>query len=146
VPVKFLSQRLLMVDAYVGRVRTKAIIDTGGLRTLGNPALLAALNHGHSDGSYGLETRVVDATEALQLGRTGRVPLIHLGEASIDHLDVTFGDFHVFESWGLDDQPALLIGMHVLGTLSELTIDYRRKEIQLLSRDQSDRAVVAMSR
>jgi hypothetical protein len=99
VPVKFLSQRLLMVDAYVGRVRTKAIIDTGGLRTLGNPALLAALNHGHSDRSYGLETRVVDATEALQLGRTGRVPLIRLGEAHIDHLDVTFGDFHVFESW-----------------------------------------------
>jgi hypothetical protein len=35
--------------------------------------------------------------------------------------------------------------MDVLGTLSELTIDFRRTEIQLLSRDQSDRAVVAMS-
>jgi hypothetical protein len=144
IPVRFLSERLLLADVYVGRVHAKAIIDTGGGHTLGNAALLAALTRGRDRGALVLTTHVVDATQATQSGVIGRVPLLHLGDAVIDQLDVTFGDFHIFKSWGLDDQPALLIGMDVLGTLSELTIDYRRKEIQLLPPGQPDRAVVAL--
>jgi hypothetical protein len=44
---------------------------------------------------------------------------------------VTFGDFHVFKVWSLLDEPALVIGMDVLGTLSEFSIDYPRREFQL---------------
>jgi hypothetical protein len=135
IPVKFLSQRLLMIDTFVGNVRTKAIIDTGGARTLGNPALLRALLRQHrTNEAFGLDAGVVDATQSSLLGKMGRVPHIELGGAMIDNLDVTFGDFRVFSSWGLQDQPALLLGMDVLGTLDELTIDYRRHELDLIPR------------
>jgi predicted aspartyl protease len=135
IPVKFLSQRLLMIDTYVGNVRAKAIIDTGGARTLGNPALLRALLRAHrTNEAFGLDAGVVDATQSSLLGKMGRVPHIELGSATIDNLDVTFGDFRVFTSWGLQNQPALLLGMDVLGTLAELTIDYRRHELDLIPR------------
>jgi hypothetical protein len=40
-------------------------------------------------------------------------------------------DFHVFKLWGLDKEPALLIGMDMLGVLDRLVIDYRRNEVSM---------------
>ncbi len=134
VPARFLSQRLLVIDAWVGRVRTRAIIDTGGTHTLGNPALLAALNRYSGESKSDLRTSIVDATEAYQTGHEGLVPTVKLGEATVSRLYVTFGDFQVFDTWGLNGGPALLIGMDVLGTLAGLTIDYRNRELDLLPR------------
>jgi hypothetical protein len=37
----------------------------------------------------------------------------------------------VFRLWELENRPAMLIGMDVLGTLGTLVIDYRRKELQI---------------
>jgi hypothetical protein len=137
VPVRFLSQRLLMIDAWVGRVRTRAIIDTGSTHTLGNPALLAALDRASERSGAERDTSVVDATQASQTGRDGRVPAVRLGTATINDLYVTFGDFHVFETWGLNRGPALLIGMDVLGTLAGLRIDFRNRELDLLPRSST---------
>ena len=47
---------------------------------------------------------------------------------------VTFGNLHVFRVWGLEHEPALLIGMDLLGTVERLVIDYRRREVQLKPR------------
>jgi hypothetical protein len=124
----------LEVDGYVGHVLTRAIIDTGSTHTLGNRALLDALNQGRSDPLAHSDTQVIDATQALQPATVGRVPQILLGEASIENLSVAFGDFPVFETWGVQDQPALLVGMDVLGSLAGLSIDYRRRELDLLPR------------
>jgi hypothetical protein len=132
--VQFLSSRLLMIDGHVGRVATKAIIDTGGTHTLGNPALLRALSRREGDAVHRLQTGVIDVNEVSQLGTIGPVPAVRLGTTTINDLDVAFGDFSVFHTWGLDDQPALLIGMDVLGTLAELNIDYQRRELQLRTR------------
>ena len=43
IPVRFLRGRLLVVDAFLGGVAVKAVIDTGGQATLGNEALRIAL-------------------------------------------------------------------------------------------------------
>jgi predicted aspartyl protease len=134
IPVEFVSERLLMIDARVGHVPVKAIIDTGGPRTIGNQALLTALVKGHQGLLQSFETSVVDATDMSQPGTMGRVPLFKLGAATIENLDVTFGDFEIFRDWGLENEPALLIGMDVLGTLADLSVDYRRKEVELLPR------------
>jgi predicted aspartyl protease len=130
IQVEFVSYRLLMINAHVGRVPVKAVIDTGGTRTIGNPALLAALIKGRQD-SVAFKTDVVDATQMWKQGMMGEVPGVQLGNATISNLDVTFGDFQIFKTWGLEGEPALLIGMDVLGTLQNLTIDYRRKEVVL---------------
>jgi len=132
--VRFLSQRLLMIESHVGHVPAKAIIDTGGVDTLGNLALYRALARRDDETAHRLETGVIDVNEASELGITRRVPEIRLGTTTVKELDVTFGDFSVFHSWDLTNEPALLIGMDVLGTLAELNIDYPRQELQLRTR------------
>ena len=44
-----------------------------------------------------------------------------------------YGDFHIFNVWGLRATPALIIGMDVLGTVASLSIDFKNKEIYVAS-------------
>jgi predicted aspartyl protease len=132
--VRFLSQRLLMIECHVGRIPAKAIIDTGGIDTLGNLALYRALARRDDETAHRLETGVIDVNEASQLGIVRRVPELWLGTTGVKNLNVTFGDFSVFHIWDLTNEPALLVGMDVLGTLAELNIDYQRQELQLRTR------------
>ena len=144
VPVKLISEHLLMAEGSVGGILVKAVIDTGNSHTLGNPALLAAMTHGHPGGPKQFETSVIDATQTSRRGNVLRVPEVHLGKTTMENLAVTFGDFNIFKAWGLEDQPALLIGMDILGTLDELDIDYRRDELQMLPHEQYSKFVIAM--
>jgi len=72
---------------------------------------------------------VVDATQTTESGNVRIVSPIEMGQIKVTNTAVTFGNFQVFRFWGLEGQPALLLGMDVLGTLQELTIDYRRHEV-----------------
>jgi predicted aspartyl protease len=121
---------LLMIPARVGRVPVQAIIDTGAERSLGNEALLAALQNRYSYTT--IVSTVVGATAHVSSGLSLRAPPIDLGGARVGNLLVTFGDFHVFKVWSLLEEPALVIGMDVLGTLPEFAIDYPRREFQPL--------------
>ncbi len=130
IPAKLRFGRLLVVDGYVGRIRVKAVIDTGAETTLGNLALRdALLRHSrYRDGPD--DAIVIGLNDASQTGRFLRTPRIQLGDAEIDGLQIIFGDIHVFKLWELEDEPAILVGMDVLGALERLVIDYRREEIQ----------------
>jgi hypothetical protein len=136
--VEFLSERLLMVDAKVGRVSAKAIIDTGSAHTLANRALLEALTGRRQDGPRAEHAGVIDVTQLSRVATIGRVPELRLGEVDIRDLDIVFADFRIFSTWGLKDEPALLVGMDVLGTIKALDIDYRRREVSLLPRTPAD--------
>jgi len=131
VPLTLRHRGLLVANARVGRVRVKAIIDTGAERTLGNLALREALGIGPSDGPRGALVTIHGATAILAPGTSVVAPTIYLGDTELEHLEVTFGDLHVFRLWGLERQPALLIGMDLLGTVHRLVIDYRRRELQI---------------
>ena len=128
---RFVSQRLLMVEGRINGVRTQAIIDTGAAHTLGNPALLATLAHGGAQ-PVKLKGDVIDVTDASQSGTAQRIAEMRMGSQSIRNLTVTFGDYQVFKTWGLEGQPALLLGMDVLGTLADFTVDYRHAQLQVL--------------
>lgn len=135
VQFELLARRFMVVEARVAGVRTKAVIDTGGTQTLGNPALLNMLVKRHRGQQLmGYRSSVVDATATPQATIAMRVPRIQLGKAEFPALPVNFGRFSVFDFWGLQNQPALLVGMDTLGMLGELDIDYRRKELHIRQR------------
>jgi hypothetical protein len=52
----------------------------------------------------------------------------------VRNASILFSDLYIFEHWKLESQPALLIGMDVLGVLDTLVIDYRRRELQIRTR------------
>jgi predicted aspartyl protease len=134
---KLISNRLFMVDGRIGSIPIKAIFDTGASHTLGNPALLAELAKRPRFKADGPTASVADATATLQEGIVHLAPRIDLaGGTGIRNIDVTFSDFAIFNVWGLANQPAVLVGMDVLGTLDEFTIDYRRQELQVRTPDR----------
>jgi predicted aspartyl protease len=132
IPVKFLRGRLLVVDAWIGGVPVKAIIDTGGQATLGNEALRAALaERRRRQEQQAVPDRVTGATLDVQLGNRIATPALALGEIMVRNPAMTFADFAIFDHWKMTEEPAMLIGMDVLGLLDTLIIDYRRKELQV---------------
>ena len=130
VPVKFMRGRLLVVDAWLGGVRTMAIIDTGGQSTLGNLALRDALVRRRSQ-LPSVPDEVTGATLDIQTGERISTPAIAMGEILVRNPAMTFADFSIFKHWKMTDEPALLIGMDVLGLIDTLIIDYRRRELQV---------------
>jgi predicted aspartyl protease len=131
---------LLIVDGSAGRIPVKAIIDTGAERTLGNAALRDALS-GRTDPRGRVQSRVVGATDATYIGTAFQVSSLRLGSTRLRNLPVTFGDMHVFEIWGLSQEPAVLIGMDLIGKLRRFAVDYRRSEIQFMPYTEARGAV-----
>lgn len=130
VPFHSMRGTLVVVDAFVGQVRCKAIIDTGGQATIANIALKDALAHSSGSSGYRVDS-IVGATKDVQKGELMDTPPIGLGAITIHDPGVTFGDLYIFHQWRLTNEPAILIGMDTLGLLDTLVIDYRRHELQL---------------
>ena len=132
IPVRFLRGRLLVVDAFLGGLPVKAVIDTGGQATLGNEALRIALaerRRRQQQDAY--PDDVTGATLDVQMGSRVSTPSLALGGILVRNPAMTFADFAIFEHWKMTGEPAMLIGMDVLGLLDTLIIDYRRKELQV---------------
>jgi hypothetical protein len=130
IPFRSIRGQLIVVDAFVGNVRTKAIIDTGGQTTVANFALRDALDrhHGHSKSR---PDQIIGATLDVQDGEVIETPAIEFGSVVIRDRGVTYADAYIFRKWKLTQDPAILIGMDALGLLDTLVIDYRRRELQV---------------
>jgi Aspartyl protease len=131
VPLR-LVHGLLVADIIVGSIRCKAIIDTGAQGTVGNLKLRDALMRGpprnaaHED--------IIGVTLDVQGGDYLPLPDISLGDRiTVKGVRVTFGDMYLFQHWGLTEEPALTIGMDLLGTFDVMIIDYKRHELQVRS-------------
>jgi hypothetical protein len=130
VPFHAIRNTLVVVNALIGAVPTKAIIDTGGQTTIANLALRAALNRRNAL-FRGKPDQIVGATKDIQDGEILPMPAIEIGSIQIRESGVTFADLYIFKQWKLLNEPAILIGMDALGLLDTLVIDYRRHELQI---------------
>lgn len=131
VPVKIRHGHLLMFDVRLAGVRTKAMLDTGAQVTVGNTSLREALAR---KARHGVASSIVGVTLDVQEGEAFDAPPVSIAEVTIRGMRVTFGDLYIFEAWKMKDEPALLIGMDVIGLLDSLIIDYKRRELHLRPR------------
>jgi predicted aspartyl protease len=131
VPVKLRNGRLLMFEMTLGGVRTKAMLDTGAQTTIGNNSLREALARRARNAQ---ETQIIGVTLDVATGHAVNAPPVEIGGITISNMRVTFGDLYIFDAWKLTKEPALLIGMDVIGVFDAVVIDYRRKELHLKAR------------
>jgi hypothetical protein len=130
IPFQLEHGRLLITEVQLGRVRAKAIIDTGGEITVANLALRDALVR-LQPREHTTVDLVEGVTHDVQSGEGRRAPPIQLGPIQIQTSHMTFADMRIFEYWKMTKEPAVLIGMDALGLLDTLVIDYRRRELHL---------------
>jgi predicted aspartyl protease len=124
---------LMTLPMQVGQVHGLALIDTGSERTLGNPALQAALKLRNRTGAEALVTSVYGATEQVERGEIWRAPTILIDTMRINNVQVVYGDFHIFKVWQMQDTPAMIVGMDILGTVSSLGIDFKNADVYFTS-------------
>ncbi len=130
VPFHSMYGQLIVVDAMIGGIPAKAIIDTGGQTTIANLALRDALAR-RAESRGGKRDQIVGATLDVQDGELGPMPPVEMGSLRMESSSVTFANMYIFKQWHLTEQPAILIGMDALGMLDTLVIDYRRHEVQM---------------
>jgi hypothetical protein len=61
-------------------------------------------------------------------------PRISLGELRLERIAISYGDLHVFDVWKLRDEPALLLGMDVLGVFDMVVFDYAASRVHFKPR------------
>jgi predicted aspartyl protease len=128
-----LTDGLLTLDTRVGHVRVRAVVDTGSPRTLGNLALRDAVNMRRTHGVMARVTSVYGATKDVEPGEVIAAPVIAIESLRITDVELVYGDFHIFKVWGMQDKPAMIIGMDVLGTVASLGIDFKNQDLYLAS-------------
>ncbi len=128
-PLRQLRDHLLALDVRVGGVRAKAIIDTGAQVSIGNSALRSALErHGRKDVK---KEEIEGVTLDIARGDMMQAPPIEVGTLQFTGVYITYGDMYIFDRWHLMNDPTLVLGMDVLGTVDVLVIDYRLRELQI---------------
>jgi predicted aspartyl protease len=130
VPFHSVRGALILINAQVGDVKAKAVIDTGAQVTIANLALRTALLRAEG-GSRGARDRIQGVTLEVEDGMVAPTPTITVGGVAIRNASVTYADAAIFDQWRLHGDPTIIIGMDVLGLFDTLVIDYRRHELQI---------------
>jgi predicted aspartyl protease len=126
VPARMRFGTMLTVQGEIQGVRVNVLIDTGSSISLGNEQFREALR--------GVAARTIEYHNgrAFTFGRpivleeSVWTPTMRLGGAIVEGVKAYIGDFHVFDVWGLQNEPTLLIGVDVLARSEEMAIDYER--------------------
>jgi hypothetical protein len=134
IPLKLTRGQLLSFKTNIGSVSTIAVIDTGAQRTIGNQALRTALNRRNRNWE---QEEIIGVTLDVEKGDSIPTPPIKFGRATLSGVRVTFTDTAIFDHWDLTKEPALLLGMDVLGLLDVLVIDYKTRELHVRFRGPS---------
>ncbi len=119
------SGQLIMAQARIDGVTTSVVIDTGAETSVGNLALRNALAH-RSKG----ETTVLHSVTGQQVtADMGLARKLDIGEVSFANVLIAYTDAPPFRALGLDQRPALFLGMRDLRALDRLAIDFSTRRI-----------------
>lgn len=126
VPARVRFGSLLMVEGQIQGVKVNVLIDTGSDTSLANTKFREALRNVAARMIHFRGDRAFTYGRPVLLDESVWTPSLRLGRTVIDGVNAFIGDFHIFEIWGLQDEPTMLIGMDVLTRSQEMVIDYAR--------------------
>ncbi|MFW2828948.1 aspartyl protease family protein [Sphingomonas sp. ID0503] len=120
--------QLILTTARIAGQPVQAIIDTGSEVTIGNLPLRDRFAH---RGWVKLPPVVVSgATGAKVALETDQVKDLRLGPVLLENVPVAFAQVPPFLAFGLDDEPALLIGTDLMSSFRRVSLDFRHRKIR----------------
>ncbi len=121
---------LVSIAVHANGVLGRAIVDTGAETTIINRAMAAGARAGFlSDGKREMEVSSPSGLSAP--ASVMSLPRLEFAGVGLQNVPVLAGDYHVFDVWGVRDQPAMLMGVDILGLFHTVSIDMRRAELVL---------------
>ncbi|HKR18121.1 retroviral-like aspartic protease family protein [Rhizorhapis sp.] len=133
--------QLILVDSQANGEKINVILDTGTDQSIGNLALLRKLTRKKKIDAL-RPVELTSVTGETIIGGWNMIRNVRIGGFNINNLAVAFMDASPFEQLGLQDQPALLLGMDVLRQFDRVTVDFGRKRVYFLLPDGADAEAV----
>ena len=116
--------RLIITDAHVDGVRTAVIIDTGAQGSMGNLALQRRVRSRRAT-----EVTTTDVTGTTITSPLGYVELVEIDRMRLRGLPIAYSDAPAFAALGLDDKPAMVLGVGDLRAFDRVAIDFAQRTV-----------------
>jgi len=119
------SGQLILTNAFANGVPVQAFVDSGAQYSIGNTALLRAISGQVASRPiplYGVTGQTIDAF-------AGRLDALRVARHELGETPLLFADLHAFNTLGLGDRPALLLGADVLYRFRRIDLDYAARRM-----------------
>lgn len=122
--------QLIITDLRISGQPAAAFVDSGAQYSIGNHALMAAIQARRPDGlSTSRSLPVFGVTGHSIQADLARVADLRLGAYRLGATTLLFADLHCFDALGLSQRPALLIGADLLGRFKRIAIDFAENTV-----------------
>lgn len=136
--------RLIVTDAVADGNRITVVLDTGSEVSIGNEALRRRLaRRGLLKNSGSIE--LLSVTGEILHGQYTFLKKLDMGEVEFGDLAIVFAEAHTFKQLGLEERPALLLGMNALQAFKKVSIDFANKKLRVMLPEQGSRDIVLMA-
>ena len=122
--------RLILTQARAENTPLTLVVDTGAQVSIGNEALRRKLSKGSVRRTGSVELQSVTGEKLM--GEYTIVRELTVGGLTLKKLPIVFADSHAFKRLGLNDKPALLLGMNALRSFDRVSIDFARKKLKVV--------------
>ena len=121
---------LAEIDGKVGNVSAKLMLDTGAQNCIANVALSEALLKAHPRLDRIDNMNIFGVTGHVLSGQYIALPRVELRAFSVKDAGAVAVDAPIFDLWGLNDEPAMIVGVNLLSRLDSFSIDYGAKSFE----------------
>jgi predicted aspartyl protease len=127
--------QLILTQAHTASTQIAAVIDTGTEITVGNGALRAKLLRRNREPV--MTTNLISVTGDVIRADMLVVPEIHIGDLVLHNVLIAFSDVPPFRLFGLENDPAILLGSDILSSFRKVSLDFRRRKVRFTLRPDS---------
>ena len=128
---RLLNGRLIVTHADADGKDITVVLDTGSQICIGNAAMRQRMErHGRLTQAGDIELESVTGDKLP--GQYTFVNQLEIGGVDLNDLEVVFAEAHTFHDLGLDDRPALLLGMNAMRAFKKVSIDFAHQKFRVI--------------
>jgi predicted aspartyl protease len=120
--------RLILSNAKLDGINVDIIIDTGAQSSMGNYKLRDMLTRRNRKGGFS-DAVIQTVTGAVLQGKFTQIRDIEIGGFHITNLPITFSENYAVKALGLENRPAIFLGMDALNLFDKVAIDFAKKRV-----------------
>ncbi|MFB0875582.1 MULTISPECIES: aspartyl protease family protein [unclassified Sphingobium] len=128
--------QLILLDSEVNGMRVNIMLDTGTNYSIGNLALRDKLMTRKRSPDL-FDTTLTSVTGGKLTGQVASIKSVRMGRVNLVQVPVLFADASPFAELGMQDKPALLLGISALRIFDRVAIDFGRGKVDFLLPDAS---------
>lgn len=120
--------QLILTQASAQRLKVAAVIDTGSEITIGNIALRDKLVKRRGTKLQTVE--ITGVTGAVAQLEYATIAELKLGSVVMRNVPMAFADLPPFRVFGIDKEPALLLGTDLMENFRKVSLDFRARKVR----------------